>query len=358
MDKIHISLGQDSYDILIAVGLARTAGKFIPGLAPGAKKAAVITEYPVDELYGRDLVKSLEAEGMEARLLVVPAEEKNRTLKVVGSVYAALVEMNLESNDILIALGGRSVGDLTGFAAATYHRGVRYFQFPTSVLSQIGSSIGGKITLDIPAGKNAIGLFYQPKAVFIDPGMVRTLPRRFFHNGLGEAVKYGCVADKELFGYFERASSDTDLLHRLPDIIRRCAAVKASYVEKDPRSSGDRRILDFGHTIGGAIERCCRYDDTKITHGEATAVGMYLITRRSEILGLTETGTAERLKYVLQSLSLPVSTEISQADLIASMAQDKNIRGGSITIPFIRTIGEGFTKNIPLKELDRYIRTE
>lgn len=358
MDKIHISLGPDSYDIFIANGLTRSAGNLIRDIAPAAKKAAIITEYPVNELYGGNLIKSLKDAGIDGRLLVVPAEEKNRTLKVAGSLYSALVEMNLESNDILIALGGRVVGDLTGFTAATYHRGISYFQFPTSVLSQIGSSIGGKITLDIPAGKSVIGLFYQPKAVFIDPGMVRTLPRRFFRNGMGEAVKLGCVADKELFGLFEKAASDSDLIQQLPEIIRRCAAIKAHYVEKDPLSRGDRRILDFGHTIGGAIERRYRYDNEKITHGEATAIGMYLITKRSEVLGFTEAGTAERLKYVLQSLSLPIFTEIPREKLLLSMQQDKKIHGDSITLTLIRRIGEGFTTEIPLEKLPEYIRTE
>lgn len=205
MDKIHINLGKDSYDILIDTGLVRKAGPAIRDLT-GAEKAAIITEDGIDRLYGMSLVKSLEEAGVRTQMIVVPSSEKSRTLQVVRRVYGALVDFGLGSSDTLIALGGRVVGDITGFTAATYHRGISYVQFPTSVLSQIGSSIGGKVTLDldIPAGKNVVGTFYQPKAVFVDPGMAKTLPRRYFHNGLGEAVKLGCVADKALFELLNR----------------------------------------------------------------------------------------------------------------------------------------------------------
>ena len=178
MDKIHINLGKDSYDILIDSGLVRKAGPAIRDLT-GAEKVAVITEDGIDKLYGMSLVKSLEDAGVRAQMIVVPSSEKSRTLGIVRRVYGALVDFGLGSSDALVALGGRVVGDITGFTAATYHRGISYIQFPTSVLSQIGSSIGGKITLDldIPAGKNVVGTFYQPKAVFIDPGMAKTTTR-------------------------------------------------------------------------------------------------------------------------------------------------------------------------------------
>ena len=260
MEKIHINLGSDSYDVHIESGLIDKAGSAIADLT-GAEKAAVITEDTIDKLYGMRLVSSLEKAGIKAKMIVVPGTEKSRSLPIVNSIYGALADFGLGNDDILIALGGRIVGDVTGFAAATWHRGVRYIQFPTSVLSQIGSAIGGKVTLDITAGKNLVGMFYQPAAVYIDPSMAKSLPRRYLHNGLGEAVKLGCVADKDLFELFEKAGSDMDILRVLPEIIQRCVAIKAHYVEIDPGAKGERRILDFGHTIGGAIERCYRYDD-------------------------------------------------------------------------------------------------
>ena len=220
MEKIHINLGKDSYDIVIDSGLIRHAGDAVSSLT-GAHDAAIITEDGIDRLYGMDLVKSLESAGIRTQMIVVPSSEKSRSLSIVNRVYGALVDFGLPSDGVLIALGGRVVGDITGFVAATYHRGIAYIQFPTSVLSQIGSAIGGKITLDITAGKNLVGTFYQPRAVYIDPGMAKTLPRKYLHNGMGEAVKLGCVCDKELFELFEKANSDIERLRVLPEIIRR-----------------------------------------------------------------------------------------------------------------------------------------
>lgn len=357
MDKIHINLGSDSYDILIDNGLVGRAGPAIRDLT-GASKAAIITEDGIDKLYGTDLVRSLEDAGLQTQMIVVPSSDKSRNLHLINKVYGALADFGLGSDDVLIALGGRVVGDITGFTAATWHRGISYIQFPTSVLSQIGSSIGGKITLDLDqgAGKNAVGTFYQPKGVFVDPGMAKTLPRRYFHNDLGEAVKLGCVADRNLFELFEKVSSDVEIYRVLPEIIRRCVTIKAHYVEVDPLSKGERRILDFGHTIGGAIERCYRYNDARITHGEATAIGMYLITRRSELEGLTKRGTTSRLEYVLKSLSLPISTSIPDDILFESMKHDKKIKGDMIQITLIREIGEGFLYTMPVKELGRFLK--
>lgn len=355
MEKIHINLGKDSYDIVIDSGLIRRAGDAVSSLT-GAHDAAIITEDGIDRLYGIDLVKSLESAGIRTQMIVVPSSEKSRSLSIVNRVYGALVDFGLPSDGVLIALGGRVVGDITGFVAATYHRGIAYIQFPTSVLSQIGSAIGGKITLDITAGKNLVGTFYQPRAVYIDPGMAKTLPRKYLHNGMGEAVKLGCVCDKELFELFEKANSDMDLLRVLPEIIRRCCTIKAHYVEIDPTGKKERRLLDFGHTIGGAIERCCRYDDKTITHGEATAIGMYLVTKRAELLGLTTRGTTSRLEYVLKSLSLPTETHIAPEILAADMARSKHVKEGKLQLALMKEIGQGFLKEVTVEELAKYVK--
>ena len=350
MDKIHMNLGNDSYDIVIDNGLIQKAGPMIRDLT-GADRAAIITEDGLDKLYGNDLVKSLEEAGFTVQMIVVPSDKKFRTLRMVSRVYGALVDFGLGSDDILIALGGRVVGDITGFTAATYRRGIRYIQFPTSVLAQIGSSIGGKITLDTDAGKDVVGTFYQPKAVFVDPSMAKTLPRRFFHNGMGEAIRMGCVADKELFELFEKVSSDMDIYRVLPEIIRRCCTIKAHYVELDPQSKNERRLLDFGHTLGGAIERSLRYNNMEITHGEATAIGMYLITQRSEMEGITKHGTTGRLEYVLKSLSLPISTAIPNKILLEALKQDPKLHDDSLPVTMITEIGQGIVKQVKLDDL-------
>lgn len=355
MDKIHINLGKDSYDVIVESGLIRKAGGEIAALT-GAKKAVIITEAGIDKLYGEDLVKSLKAAGLDTQMIVVPSSEKSRSLMMVTHIYSALVNFGFESSDVLVALGGRIVGDITGFTAATFHRGVPYVQFPTSVLSQIGSAIGGKITLDISAGKNLVGTFYQPKAVYVDPSLAKSLPRQYLHNGLGEAVKLGCVADKELFELFEKANSDMELLRVLPEIIRRCVAIKAHFVEIDPTGKKERKLLDFGHRIGGAIESSVRYDDAKITHGEATAVGMYLTTKRSELLGYTTRGTTERLEYVLKSLALPTSTSVPTDILAAALAKDKHVKDGRLSLTMIEEIGKGFIKDVAVEEAVRFVK--
>lgn len=355
MEKVHINLGADSYDVIIEDNAIAKAGGYIAGLTH-PKKVMIITEDGVDELYGNSLKSSLEKEGVETQVVVVPATDKSKNLNVLNSVYGALAGFHITGNDTLVALGGRVVGDITGFAAATWHRGTPYVQMPTSVLAQIGSSIGGKISIDTAAGNNLVGMFYQPKAVYIDPTMARTLPRRYFHNGLGEAVKLGAAADKELFEVFEKASSDQDLMRMLPEILKRCVAIKAHYVELDPKDRGERRILDLGHTIGHAIERYYRYDDNEITHGEATALGMYLITKRSELLGLTKRGTAERLCYVLKSIGLPTEPGVTSDKLSAYIRLDKRIKGDQIEIALLKEIGEGYIYSVPMKEVGNYIK--
>ena len=341
MDKIHINLGKDSYDILIDTGLVRKAGPAIRDLT-GAEKAAIITEDGIDKLYGMSLVKSLEEAGVRTQMIVVPSSEKSRTLQVVRRVYGALVDFGLGSSDTLIALGGRVVGDITGFTAATYHRGISYVQFPTSVLSQIGSSIGGKVTLDldIPAGKNVVGTFYQPKAVFVDPGMAKTLPRRYFHNGLGEAVKLGCVADKALFELFEQVSSDMDIYRVLPEIIRRCCAIKAEYVRLDPHDHGVRMQLNFGHTLAHALENAMGYGT--LLHGEAVSIGMVAAARWGETLGITPAGTAERIRAVLEGYELmtEVPAGLSAQALAATMALDKKAEGSTVRTVLLTEIGQ------------------
>ena len=226
------------------------------------------------------------------------------------------------------------------------------------IRDRIGSAIGGKISIDINGRKNLIGTFYQPKAVYVDPAMVRTLPTRFFHNGLGEAIKIGCVADKDLFEIFEKAASDQDILRVLPEIIRRCITIKAHYVEIDPEDKGERRILDFGHTLGGAAERYYRFNDLRLTHGEATAAGMYMITSASEILGLTKRGTAERIKYVLQSIGLPINLDVPRDILVSLLEHGKNVKDEKIETPLVLEIGKGYIYTGEIETLKKYIQME
>lgn len=354
MDKVHIHLDANSYDVIIAPGLIGCAGKEIKKLT-GAGKAVILTESGLDELYGQNLKAQLEAEGLDVLMMVLSPYEKTRNLSVVKRVYECLADFGVERTDLLIALGGRVVGDVTGFVAATFHRGMNYVQVPTSLLAQIGSAVGGKVSIDLGKKKNLIGAFYYPQAVYVDPDLVKTLPLRYIHNGLGEAVKVGCVADKELFEIFENAHSEEELTPKLPEIIRRCIEIKARLIEDDPFDRKERRVLDFGHAIGRAAESYYRFDDETLTHGEATAAGMYMMTVASEMLGLTEKGTALRIEKVLKFLGLPTSLDISPKDL--GILMDANGRFGKDTgeIPLLMEIGKAYLYKGDIEKIKKYL---
>lgn len=354
MDKVHIDLGANSYDVIIDRGLIGRTGKEIKDLT-GAKKAVILTEAGLDRLYGQDLKAQLEAAGTDVLMMVLSPHEKTRNLSVVKRVYESLADFGIERTDLLVALGGRVVGDVTGFVAATFHRGMNYVQVPTSLLAQIGSAIGGKVSIDLGKKKSLIGAFYYPKAVYVDPDLVKTLPLRYVHNGLGEAVKVGCVSDKELFEIFEKAGTEEEIFKKLPEIIRRCIEIKSRLVEADPADKKERRILDFGHAIGRAAESYYRFDDQTLTHGEATAAGMYMMTTASEMLGLTEKGTAERIEKVLKFLGLPTSLDIPAKDL--GMLIEANGRFGKDTgeIPLLMEIGKGYLYKGDIEKIRKYL---
>ena len=240
MDTVHINLGNDSYDVIIDSGIIGRLGKETAPLS-GHGRAVIITEEGIDELYGQDLKRQLEKENLNVQQIVLSSSEKSRSLSVVSRVCEALADFGFCAGDLLIGLGGRVVGDVTGFVAATYRRGTPYVQVPTSLLAQIGSAIGGKISIDINGRKNLIGTFYQPKAVYVDPAMVRTLPARFFHNGLGEAIKIGCVADKDLFEIFEIEGETTAMY--ISKLIKP-TGIKVSRIASGVPVGGDLEYID------------------------------------------------------------------------------------------------------------------
>lgn len=339
MKTIRVNLGEKSYNIEIcADSLALTGGK-IKQLLPKATKAVVISDSNVAELYGAMLLDSLKQAGMEAFMIVIPAGEESKNMTVLADVLEKMAAYGLTRSDVLVTLGGGVVGDLGGFAASCYMRGIAFIQIPTSLLAQIDSSVGGKVAVDLQAGKNLAGAFYQPKAVFIDPVLLRTLPVRYLHDGLAEAIKYGCIKDSGLFAMIDFLKSDEELLERIDEIIFRCCSIKAEIVEQDEFDTGLRMLLNFGHTLGHAVEQYYGY--STYTHGEGVAIGMYQITRRTEELGLTEPGTAEKIKQILEKYQLPVKAEAPKEQLLATMAKDKKKNGQEITVILLEKIGSG-----------------
>jgi 3-dehydroquinate synthase len=352
---VKVNLGKDSYEIEIERGLLDRVGGKIRALTK-AEKIAVITDDHVEPLYGERIRKVLREAGFEVRVIAIPAGETSKNLKVLSDVYDALSEFGMSRSDALVTLSGGVPGDLGGFAAATYMRGIPFFQIPTTILAQIDSSVGGKVAVDLPSGKNLAGAFYQPKGVFIDPDLLKTLPTRYVHDGLAEAVKYGCIGDRELFEIFESLETEADLDSHMEEIILHSVLQKTRVVEEDEFDNGLRQTLNFGHTIGHAVERYFHY--STFTHGEGVAMGMSLLTEQTEKMGLTEKGTASRLIRVLRKLSLPTSIGVPAEELIPQIMHDKKRRGKKITLVVLKKIGACELLPISTDDLSRYVVTQ
>ena len=353
MRIVHVDLGSKSYDIEIERGLLPHVGVKIKTLLPKAEKIAIITDSHVGPLYASLLQKSLEKEGLAVAVLTFPAGEERKNLQTLGSLYDGLAEAGLTRSDAVVALGGGVTGDMGGLAAATFLRGIAFVQIPTSLLATVDSSVGGKVAIDLPGGKNLVGAFYQPKAVFIDPDLLKTLPVRYLHDGLAEVIKYGCIMDKELFMRLEKIQNDTELLTRADEIIETCCNIKARIVEHDEFDTGERMLLNFGHTLGHAVEKTFRFD--KYSHGEGVGIGMVLLTRRSEKLALTESGVADRIAALLQKFHLPVTVDMQQEDFLQAIALDKKKRGSHLTLILLKKIGESYLQKVEFGELAQFL---
>ena len=353
MRIVHVDLGSKSYDIEIERGLLPHVGGKIKTLLPKAEKIAIITDSHVGPLYVSLLRESLEKEGFASTVLTFPAGEESKNLQTLGYLYDGLAEAGLTRSDAVVALGGGVTGDMGGLAAATFLRGIAFVQIPTSLLATVDSSVGGKVAIDLPSGKNLVGAFYQPKAVFIDPDLLKTLPVRYLHDGLAEVIKYGCIMDKELFMRLEKIQNDAELLAHADEIIETCCNIKARIVEHDEFDTGERMLLNFGHTLGHAVEKTFRFD--KYSHGEGVGIGMVLLTRQSEKLGLTESGTADRIAALLQKFQLPAAVDMQQEDFLQAIALDKKKRGSRLTLILLKKIGESFLQRVEFSELTQYL---
>ena len=353
MRKIHVDLGPKAYDIEIDNGLLAQVGGKVHALLPKARQAVIVTDSNVGPLYGGILQQSLEEAGLKAAQIVIPAGEQSKNMQMLASVLEQIAQLGLTRSDVLIALGGGVTGDLGGFAAASFMRGIAFVQIPTSLLAQIDSSVGGKVAVDLAAGKNLAGAFYQPKAVYIDPQLLQTLPVRFLHDGLAEAIKYGCISDAKLFADLEACADDEQLLAAAEDIIADCCAIKARIVEQDEFDTGLRMLLNFGHTLGHAVEQ--HYGYSGYTHGEGVAIGMYQLTLRTEAMGITEQGTAARLAALLQKYSLPLTADAPRQELLQVMGRDKKKQGSTITLVILEKIGSGKLQKIDWQQLPEYL---
>jgi 3-dehydroquinate synthase len=338
--EIVVGLGDRSYPIVLGHGVLAETGVWLKEVAPPGR-CALVTNPTVGALYADTVIRSAAAAGFEPVRIDVPDGEEHKNLASLARIYDGLVDAALERNSPLLALGGGVVGDLAGFAAATYLRGIPYLQLPTTLLAQVDSSVGGKTGIDHPRGKNLIGAFYQPRAVLIDLATLRTLPRRQLLAGFAEVVKYGAILDADLFAFLEQELAQVLALDSavLQHVVRRCCELKAQVVERDERESGERAVLNFGHTIGHALESVTGY--TRFLHGEAVAIGMVAEARVSAALGLCRPEVVERLRALLERAGLPVElpADIDREKLAGAIELDKKVRGGKVKFVALEALG-------------------
>ena len=336
--ELNVKLAHKTYPIYIENNLLPSAGSYIEHVFQG-KRIMIVSDDNVYPLYGNLLTAQLEGR-YQCSHYVLPHGEPSKSFDMLPGVYSALLEAKLSRSDLIIALGGGVVGDLTGFVAATYLRGIKLVQIPTSLLAQVDSSVGGKVAVDLPQGKNLVGAFYHPDMVLIDPLVLKTLPERFINDGMGEVIKYGCIADAKLFKILEKCGSFEDLEDYLSNIIYTCVDCKRRVVEEDERDTGRRMLLNFGHTLAHTIEQHFHYE--RESHGEAVAIGMYQICRFAQLRGLTAPGTAEQIKSVLISYHLPFECALPTDVLLDAILLDKKNLNDHLNVILLHTIGDSY----------------
>ncbi|MDO5088308.1 MAG: 3-dehydroquinate synthase [Leptotrichiaceae bacterium] len=363
MRKLNVGLGKNSYDIIIGENYTENFSEYIKKVYSG-NNLFVITDSNVHEIYKN---KYDEMFGyFKYTVYVLKAGEKNKHIGVMQGIYSAMIKAGIKRNDMIAAFGGGVTGDIAGFAAASYLRGIDFIQIPTTIVSQVDSSVGGKVGVDLPEGKNLVGAFYQPRLVLIDSSFLNTLTDRYFYDGFAEIVKYGCICDKALFRQLTDIVKNTvengkkhigkykeilrkELMKNITDLIYKSCEIKKKIVEKDEKESGLRMILNFGHTIGHAIEQYTDYE--KYSHGEAISTGMTHMVKIGEKKGITEKGCSEKLEYLLRGLNLPTDIEYSRNEIAEIMKRDKKSVDDGINFVFLKEIGNAEIIKMKEKEI-------
>lgn len=361
--RVHVPLGDRAYDILIGSNLISHAGGEITARLK-ARKAAIITDENVAPLYLDRLVDSLQTDGVETVSLTLPAGEKTKSLEHLSTVCDLALSARIERNDAVIALGGGVIGDLAGFAAGIVRRGVRFVQIPTTLLSQVDSSVGGKTGINTRHGKNLLGVFHQPDLVLSDTSALDSLSEREFRAGYAEVAKYGLIDRPDFFEWLEKNWRDVFAggPARAEAIAISCQS-KADVVVEDERENGRRALLNLGHTFGHALEAATQYDSSRLVHGEGVSIGMVLAHRFSARLNLASPDDAKRVEAHLKAVGLP--TEISQIPgelpsnevLLDAIAQDKKVKSGQLTFILTHGIGQSFVANdVPVSEVELFLK--
>ncbi len=356
MRELQVGLGERSYPIIIAEGCLQKIGEDLRARNIG-KRYGIVTDDTVAGLYGDVVTKSLKAAGIDSELLVFAHGEANKTLQTIGELAGKLARLGFDRKDALIGLGGGVAGDIAGFLASAYMRGIPFVQLPTTLLAQVDSSVGGKTGVDIPEGKNLVGAFYQPKAVYIDISVLKTLPRQELLGGLGEVIKYGVIRDEEFFHFlFENRQGILDLD---PELIKKtvhiCCTIKSAVVSEDEREGGIRRILNYGHTIGHAVEGASDYT---LIHGLAVSIGMVAAARLAVLNKLLAQDDCNTIIDILKVYNMPIEVPktLDRARIKRYLLTDKKTVGGKVFYVLPTKIGETvITDKVTEEQVDQVL---
>ena len=336
MSRLRVNLPGREYDIISRPGLLDQAGELLRPVLKG-DLAVIVTDSNVEPLYAARLAGSLHRAGLRPAILEIPAGEESKSPAVLSELWEQMLDLGLTRADSVLALGGGVVGDLAGFAAATVLRGVRLVQLPTTLLSQVDSSVGGKVAVNLEAGKNLAGAFYQPVMVLMDPDTLATLPDREFRGGMAEVIKYGCIRDGAFLKDLAEMGDRAGVLRRASEVTLRCCDIKRELVERDERDQGPRMLLNFGHTLGHVYERAYQYKT--YTHGEAVAAGMAAAAKIGVRMGITPPAAEAALTDLLTRFGLPTRIEASREDYAGTLTKDKKGEGSEISFIVMEELG-------------------
>ena len=349
MRTIRVTLPGRSYPIPIERGILDAAGVVSRSFLLHATRIAVVTDSNVGPLYASRVATRMASAGFQVKVITIPAGESSKSMEMLSYLYGELLDFGLTRTDAIAALGGGVVGDLAGFAAATILRGVDFIQIPTTLLAQVDSSVGGKVAVDLPQGKNLAGAFWQPKLVLIDPETLETLPQQVFMDGMAEVVKYGCIRDSAFFDFLEAHYSRKLLMDEMEHIVATCCSIKRDVVEKDERDTGERMLLNFGHTLGHAYELAGNYQTW--THGQAVAAGMVQAAALGERWGITPAGTGARIAALTAAFGLPETIPCTAEQYDAAVGLDKKGTGADITLILLEKLGKAVPHKMPKAQL-------
>lgn len=341
-----------NYDIPIDRGLHARVGELIAAVVKPCR-VLLLTDDTVNALYGDSTVASLSAAGFSVVRHVIPHGEASKSAAYLIEILEKMASEHLTRSDLLVTLGGGVVGDLGGFSAAVYLRGIRFVQIPTTLLAMVDASVGGKTAIDLEAGKNLVGAFHQPSLVVCDPDLLVTLPPETFADGMAEVIKYAFIRDRALYDRLCAAESTAALTADMEEIIRLCVEDKRVLVEEDETDRGARQLLNLGHTVGHAIEACSRFE---MSHGSAVAIGMVIITRAAEQMGICTVGTTDALTALLKKFGLPVECPFTTEQLYAVTLSDKKRAGGVMTLVVPHGVADSRLVTVPVDAVENYIR--